>query len=36
MRNIRRDAADELKKLKGAQVSEDELKREEDTSAKSG
>jgi len=30
LRNIRRDAADELKKLKGTQVSEDELKREEE------
>jgi ribosome recycling factor len=30
IRNIRRDAADELKKLKGAQISEDEIKREEE------
>ena len=30
VRNIRRDAADELKKLKGTQISEDELKREEE------
>ncbi len=30
MRNIRRDAADELKKLKATQVSEDEIKREEE------
>ncbi len=30
LRNIRRDAADELKKLKGAQISEDEIKREEE------
>src|ERR1700722_7535176 len=30
LRNIRRDAADELKKLKGSQISEDELKREEE------
>ncbi len=30
LRNIRRDAADELKKLKGTQISEDEIKREEE------
>lgn len=30
VRNIRRDGVDELKKLKGAQVSEDEIKRQED------
>lgn len=30
IRNIRRDAADELKKLKGTQISEDEIKREEE------
>jgi ribosome recycling factor len=30
IRNVRRDGADHLKKLKGAQVSEDELKRQED------
>ena len=30
VRNIRRDAADELKKLKGSQISEDEIKREEE------
>jgi ribosome recycling factor len=30
VRNIRRDGADELKKLKGAQVSEDEIKRQEE------
>jgi ribosome recycling factor len=31
VRNIRRDALADLKKLKGAQVSEDEIKRQEDT-----
>lgn len=31
VRNVRRDSADELKKLKGAQVSEDEIKRQEDS-----
>jgi len=30
VRNIRRDASDELKKLKGSQVSEDDIKRQED------
>jgi ribosome recycling factor len=30
IRNVRRDAADELKKLKGGQISEDEIKREEE------
>lgn len=30
VRNIRRDGADELKKLKGSQVSEDEIKRQEE------
>ena len=30
LRNVRRDAADELKKLKGTQISEDEIKREEE------
>jgi len=30
LRNIRRDATDEFKKLKGAQISEDEIKREEE------
>jgi len=30
IRNIRRDGADDLKKLKSAQVSEDEIKRQED------
>lgn len=31
VRNIRRDGADELKKLKGTQVSEDEIKRQEES-----
>ena len=31
LRNIRRDGADELKKLKGSQISEDELKRQEES-----
>ena len=31
IRNIRRDGADDLKKLKGEQVSEDEIKRQEDS-----
>jgi ribosome recycling factor len=31
LRNIRRDGADDLKKLKGSQVSEDELKRQEES-----
>jgi len=31
LRNIRRDSADDLKKLKGAQISEDELKRQEES-----
>lgn len=30
LRHIRRDGADDLKKLKGTQISEDELKRQED------
>jgi ribosome recycling factor len=30
VRNIRRDGADELKKLKGAHISEDEIKRQEE------
>jgi len=30
VRNVRRDAVDELRKLKGAQVSEDEIKRQEE------
>jgi len=30
VRNIRRDGADELKKLKESHVSEDEIKRQED------
>ncbi len=30
IRNIRRDGADELKKLKGAHISDDEIKRQED------
>lgn len=31
LRNIRRDGADDLKKLKGTQISEDELKRQEES-----